>query len=78
MGGLIGVRGLGQNVVISARCAPFPAPSHNSFSFAGLEDQWGGLMGVRGHKTMGTIGRVLRGLGVAGITLSLMPVAHFS
>ena len=35
-------------------------------------------MGVRGHETRGTIGWVLRGLGVSGITLSLVPVAHFS
>ena len=77
--GVAGVRGRGHNVVISARCALFPAPSHNSFFFLqGLGDQWSGVIGVRSHETRGTIGWVLRGLGVAGIMLSLVPVAHFS
>ena len=35
------------------------------FFFAGLGDRWGGLMGVRGHETRGTIGWVLQGLGIA-------------
>ena len=55
-GGL--VRGQGHNLVISARCALFPTPSHNRCHFP-----WEGGGLVRGSR---------------GITLSLVPVAHFS
>ena len=81
-GGTIGwgLRGLGvAGITLSlVPVAHFPQPLRIIVFFSGLGDKWGGVMGVRGHETRGTIGWVLRGLGVAGITLSLVPVAHFS
>ena len=81
-GGTIGwgLRGLGvAGITLSlVPVAHFPQPLRIIVFFAGLGDKWGGVMGVRGHETRGTIGWVLRGLRVAGITLLLVHVAHFS
>ena len=81
-GGTIGwgLRGLGvAGITLSlVPVAHFSQPLRIIVFFAQLGDQWGWVMGVRGHETRGTIGWVLRGLGVAGITLLLVPVAYFS